>query len=359
MKNTAKIFLLTISLSAWSQQHTVLKIPTVDKRIEILSIAFRLAEAWEYNSSEFTDYVNQIQKHYADFKDHELIEYIKLIRKKKDIGYDSVMSFAINITDPPTMKPLVPFSEVIPDKRWGLKTSRHFLALLNTFYRDTDSDLFFDEQAKMYQVALERFQSVHNDINHDWYTEFYGESPKGEYKTVIAAGIGDKGYGPKMTMPDGKEVIYAVIGISELDSGGLPLFNKEYFFPTVLHEFNHSFVNHLVYKHEQDLANSGQIIFSKLKLKMNEQGYSSWQIMYAEALIRASVVKYMIDNGFNQRLIQAEIIEQLENGFVWTEDLVQELIRYDKNRELYPRFENFMPELVSFFNREAQSLKHK
>lgn len=356
MKHTLIIYILLITFNAWSQPSSILSKPTVDQRIELISIAFRLADAWEYSSNEFTDYVGQIQMHYGEFKNHELIEYIKMIRDERSIGYDAVMAYAINITQPPDMKPLIPFSETVPDKRWGLKTSQRFLGLLNAFYRDTNSELFFNQHTRMYRMASERFENVHKDLNIDWYTDFYGELPKGEFKTVIAAGIGDKGYGPQMVMPDGKEVIYAVIGVSQLDAQGFPEFNKEYFFPTVLHEFNHPFVNHLIHQYENDLISSGQRIYSVLGSQMNEQGYANWQAMFAEALVRAAVIKYMADNDFDEVAIQAETTEQLENGFVWTAALVQELARFDRNRVIYPRLEDFMPEVVTFFNSEALRL---
>ncbi len=357
MKNLLKIFLLTVALNVWSQDDTILDVPRVDERIELISIAFRLAEAWEYSSKEYPDYVNGIEKHYGQFKDHALIQYIKLIREEKGIGYDAVMSFAINITEPPKMKPLKPFSDEVPDPRWGPEASHQFLSLLNAFYLDTNSDLFFKQQADIYQVATGRFEKIHNDINLDWYSQFYGESPKGEFKTVIAVGIGDKGYGPKTTLANGDEVIYAVIGVAQLDSNGRPVFDKDYFFPTLLHEFNHSFVNHLIAQHEEALAKSGQLLYAQLEKTMNEQGYYSWETMYAEALVRASVVKYMMDNDFEEQLIQKEINEQVEAGFVWTDALVKALVRFDSEREKYPRLNDFMPELADFLNRVAQDSK--
>lgn len=357
MKTLFITLLLTFALNVRSQQATILNEPTVDERIELISIAFRLAEAWEYSSKEYPDYINDIEKHFGKFKNHELIKYIKLIREEKGIGYDAVMSFAINITEPPMMKPLKPFSDEVPDPRWGSEVSHQFLSLLNAFYLDTNSDLFFKQQADIYQVATGRFEKIHNDINLDWYTQFYGESPKGEFKTVIAMGIGDKGYGPKTTLPNGDEVIYAVIGVSQLDSNGQPVFDKDYFFPTSLHEFNHSFVNHLIAQNAEAFSDSGQILYSHLEKTMNEQGYYGWKSMYAEALVRASVVKYMMDNDFDEHLIEREINEQVESGFAWTDDLVKALMRFDSEREKYPRLKDFMPEVVTFFNGLAKDSK--
>ena len=57
MKQTIRIFLLLITLSACSQNKTILEEPKVDKRIELLSIVFRLAGSSEYSQRSFPKYV--------------------------------------------------------------------------------------------------------------------------------------------------------------------------------------------------------------------------------------------------------------------------------------------------------------
>ena len=42
--------------------------------------------------------------------------------------------------------------------------------------------------------------------------------------------------------------------------------------------------------------------------------------------------------------------EQLQEGFVWIEDLLAELERYDKQRDIYPTLESYMPNLAEAYN---------
>lgn len=91
---------------------------------------------------------------------------------------------------------------------------------------------------------------------------------------------------------------------------------KDYF-PTILHEFNHSFVNHVVEKYRSELQESGTIIFDKVKDEMNKQAYSNWKTMYDEALVKATVIKYMKDYNFDKKTIENELNEQLNISFFY------------------------------------------
>lgn len=359
MKNLIKILFLLTSLNILAQSEGKIIPPKVDKRLELLSIVFRLADIEEYSADVFPSYINDIENHYGRFKNHELIKYIKLIREENGIAYDAVPSFAVNVTDPPNMKPIIPFSSSMLDARWGEKTATEFLKLLNRFYDESDSESFFKDQVDLYQLTSQSFKKVYEDLNQQWYESFYGQKPKGEYRMVNAVGIGPFNYGAKVVLTNGKEIIYAIIGVSEFDDSGAPEFSKDAFFPTVLHEFNHSFVNHLVKKFKPELKNSGEVIYKHLGSKMKKQRYGNWQTMFSEALVRASVIKYLMDNNETQAVIDQEINEQMVRGFIWTKDLVTKLERYSNHRDIYPTLEDFMPEIVRFFEHNAQIIDEK
>jgi hypothetical protein len=359
MKNTFKIFFFLLFLSAIAQAQSLFIPPKVDQRVELLSIVFRLAGIEEYNSQDFTKYVEHIEKHFGAYRKHDLIKYIKLIREENGIAYDAVMSMATSITEPPNMKPIVPFSNSIPEKRWGKETASEFLRLLNEFYKDADCAAFFKQHTEMYQLSSKEFEKSYEGLNFKWYKNFYGQNPKGEYRTIIAAGNGGFNYGARIVMPGNTEVIYSIVGINEFDDLGMPVYEHDAYFSTILHEFNHSFINHLIENFESKFQKSGEIIYKHLGSKMRKQKYNSWQTMYSEALVRASVIKYMKDNHFSEALVDEEITEQFQRGFLWTENLVKELERYDNNREKYPTLEAFIPEIVEFFNQVAPIIDEK
>jgi len=159
------------------------------------------------------------------------------------------MRMAIHITEPPNMKPIIPFSDTKPDKykRWEKESATKFLKLLNQFYIDADCETFFNNNKELYKTASKRFKKVYQNLDLEWYQNFYGEKPKGEFRIVNGLGNGGGNYGTKIILPNDKEVIYAIMGTWNVDSSGNPQFEMDDYFPTLLHEFNHSFVNHLCF----------------------------------------------------------------------------------------------------------------
>jgi len=355
MKRFTIIILLLLTFNTYGQKSEILAEPNVDERVELLSIVFRLADSREYSSKKFPKYVDNIEGHFKPYKNHELIRYIKNKLRKKGIGYDAVMYMAISISDKYPFQPIVPFTSEIPEERWGKKRASKFLYLLNKFYEDTDCEKFFKSNQALYQTASANFKKVYDELDINWYQEFYGQKPKGEFRIVNGLGNGGGNYGPSITL-NGKEFIYAIMGTWSVDSLGVPQYEVDDYFPTLLHEFNHSFVNHVVEKYHTELSKSGKTIFGVLKGKMESQAYGTWQTMFAEAVVRASVIKYLKDHNYPNEFIETELNEEINRGFLWTDKLVQELERYDKNRDVFPTLESYMPELVIFFDKIADNI---
>ena len=356
------VFVILVTLSSCSQQEnrltsqkeTILKAPKVDKRVELLSIVFRLAENHEYSQNLFPKYVENIENHFGPYKNHDLIKYVKTELQEDGIGFSSVMSMAIHITEPPNIKPIrTPFPDKSLEEPWKTENSRKFIKLLDEFYSDADCETFFNSHKKLYKTASNRFEKVYQNLDLEWYKNFYGAKPKGEFRIINGLGNGGANYGPKIIYPNGTELIYAIMGTWSVDSLGKPNYNIEDYFPTILHEFNHSFVNHLVEKYRSEFQKSGTILFDKVKDEMNQQAYGNWKTMLDESLVRAAVIKYMKDHDFDKKTIENEMKDQLNSSFLWIDDLVKELERYDENRDRYPTLESFITELVIFFKNAA------
>ena len=357
MKKIIGILILSVILSGCMENKSILKEPKVDKRVELLSIVFRLADCYEYSSNKFPNYIENINNHFEKYKNHELIEYIrKELRFNAGIGFGGVMEMAINITQPPLMKKLEPDSEKYMDSRWTKERADQFLQLLNKFYKDTNCKKFFDENSEMYTIAEKRYLKIYGKLDIEWYQRFYGQEPKGEFVILIGLGNGGANYGVKNIQND-KEIVYSVMGTWNTDSLGLPTYDVDDNFPTLVHEFNHSFINHIVKIYHPELEHSGNIIFAEVKDKMDKQGYGDWQTMYNESLVRASVIKYLIDHNEKPKLVERELAFQISRGFIGIEGLIQELQRYDKNRDKYPTLESFIPEIAIYFNKTASEIK--
>lgn len=354
MKSITTLFFSLLTFFSLGQKTNTLDRPKVDERIEILSIVFRLAESEEYNSKRFKRYTDKIETYYTPYKNHELIQFIKTLRNENGVGYDAVMSMAIHLDN--QFNPLVEFTDNIPDKRWGKDKANEFVRLLQKFYIESDSKQFFKENEELYSDVSTRFLPVYEHLDLNWYTKFYGKEPNEKFVIVNGLGNGEGNYGPSIDFPNGKREVYAIMGTWKTDGSGMADFTIESYFPTLLHEFNHSFVNYLLDKNPEPFRKNGEIIYKAVENEMQNQAYGNWETMLNEALVRAAVIKYMKDHKFSEEEIKNEINEQLNRGFLWIEELLAELENYDKQRDKYPTLEKYMPKLIQAYDKYASKI---
>ena len=71
--------------------------PTVDKRVELLSIIFRLTGNPEYNRNDFKLYTDRIESHFSPYKNHVLISFGRSLVYTDGVSFYAVMSMAINL----------------------------------------------------------------------------------------------------------------------------------------------------------------------------------------------------------------------------------------------------------------------
>jgi hypothetical protein len=355
MKKFATLILLTILMQACCQEKSLIESPKVDKRVELISIVFRLADNQEYNSSHFTLYTNKIEQYFAPYKNHELIQFAKRMRNDKSISYDAPMSLAVLLDDNLNLPKEISGSSL---ERWDKDDAVEFVRLLKVFYEDARCDIFFDSRQKIYDEIAERFSSVYKNIDLNWYGKFYGKEPIEKFKIVIALGNGGHCYGPSFIDSNGVKEVYAVMGVWNMDDSGMPIFVVNNYLPILIHEFNHSFVNPLLDKNKEIFRENGEKILEAMKYEMSiQQAYGVWETVLNEALVRASVIKYYKDHHAEQKIIDNLVNYELSNGFIWIKELVGELENYNTNRETYSTLESYMPKLAEAYDSYAKQVK--
>jgi len=336
------------------QEKVILEKPKVDKRVELLSIVFRLAERPEYSGKIFPPYIERIEQHFEKYKNHELIQFSKSIIKENQISYDAPMWMAVHLDE--NLKLLTGVKENIwqKDERWTEENVKKFVLLLQQFAKDTNFDDFFKNNADLYDETIKRFASFYEQIDLNWYLSFYGQEPTETFSIIIGAGNGTSNYGPLIDYIDGSRNVYAIVG----GVGGMFEYHP-FAWIVVIHEFNHSFVNWLIYKNIEAFRESGEKIFSVIKDVLANQAYGDWETMMCEALVRAAEIKYIKDQEFEQGTIEEKINREKENGFFWIEELVDELESYDKQRDIYPTLESYMPRLIEAYKIWAENIQNK
>lgn len=321
----------------------------VDRRVELLIIVARLAGYEEYVSNVVKTYADDIDRHFEKHKQHPAILYAKEMRKSTGLGYNAVMDMAVHLSQPPALAPRVAFTEDIPEGRWGgQKKAEEFVKLLQQFYKDADCESFFKSHADFYSTVEQRFQQLLNKVDFDWYRRFYGEMPQGNFYLYVGLQSGGN-YGPEVVFSKTKKDVYAIIATTQADDAGLPIYSER-ILPTIIHEFSHSFINHLFFAHEKELKTAGEKIYAPVAEKAKLLGYGNWESIVIESLVRAAVIRYRLEHEANPEAAFSQITTERNNGFLWMEEVVTLLGAYENSRENYPTFSSLFPLLVGYLN---------
>jgi hypothetical protein len=330
---------------------------TVDPRIELISIIFRLAGNSEYNECKIPKYDKDIRKYFDKFKNHPAVKYAAELKQKHGISYNAPMSLAVYLADTNSLSTLVPL-EPLPaklDLRWNTNDAKEFLEKARQFVKDTDFETFFNEHKPLYEKACKEFQKMlDKDAHLEWLDEFFGSRPNAEFHIVIGMANGSGSYGADAVVKN-EHHIYAIIGIWRTDLSGEPLF-PESICGTVVHEFGHSYTNPIVEKHLSQLESAGKVLFPQVEEKMKKMAYGNWQVMMFESVVRAAEIQYYYQykgKAPSERAVRYNI----DKGFFWMKELNQVVSEYRTNRAKYPDFESFFPRIVEFFNEYAQKFE--
>ena len=362
------LFLSFVGINAQTAKNKAFTVTAkVDERIELTSIVARLAGYEEYVHNNFKVYAEEVDKHFAKYKNHPVIEFAKEVRGKNGIGFDAVPNLAVGLNPTPLLTPRVAFTADVPDKRWGKADAEKFAKLLRQFYKDAECEKFFKSHAEMYRIAEKRFQQVLDKVDFSWYQKFYGEIPKGTFNLYIGLLNGGGNFGPKVVLPNGKEELYSIMGTWAVEKDGLPSYSEDAL-PTIIHEFNHSFINHLVVPQKEVFVKSGEKVFPFVKDSMSRLAYGEWTTVVRESLVRAAVIRYLFEHPLEVKFfadtkredVPYKVID-IENssGFYWMNDLVMLLGTYENSRQIYPTFRSFMPMIEAYFKELPKRIDNK
>lgn len=355
MKKCLILFALFVAC-LWAKAQSV--VPQVNENVELMSILSRMAGFPEYNMDMAGRYIKDMDNYFKDNTEHPAVHYMKELRNKYGISYDAVMSMAVHLDNRNGTLSLI--EEVTPnlDDRWTDVDKDEFLSCLNSFYKNTKFNEFFKSQKDIYEKGIKSFQyNVTNHVDFNWFSNFYGSEPQENYSIIIGFCNGGGNYGVTRQLKGQNKDVFAIVGyfVNEED---VPMYNKRYL-PTLIHEFNHSFINHYLDenkypKHVKQLDSAANDLYMNSQMSMSQQAYGNWQTMINESLVRAAVICYMLDKEYKPEEIKDVLLEQIQRNFRWMPELVSLLRKYEKKHAKYGNFEDFYPDIIDFFKEYAQ-----
>lgn len=328
-----------------------------DERVELMSVLCHLAGYPEYNMNLGGKYIADVDSFFYEVKTHPAVEMMDSLRRYCGIGFDSPMAFAINLQNDNGKISMI-CDTIIPERRWNGVDLSDVTSRITDFYRDSKFHKFFTSHKKFYEQVCEVYDcNVISKFNQEWYEKFYGVEPTEKFKVIIGFVNGGGNYGPSCQLPNQPRDVYAIVGYA-LDEYGNYYYASEpmTFLNTLIHEFNHSFVNSLAEdpRFKTRMQQPAEKMFQLSKQIMRRSAYANWVNLVNESIVRAAVIRYLIDNNTPTDEIRQSIIDEMSVGFYWTPELVKCLSEYSENRDKYPSIEDFYPIIIEFFDKYAQ-----
>lgn len=239
-----------------------------------------------------------------------------------------------------------------PMREQFLTDVRRFLPEASKFAAESRAKEFFAAHQKLYEEAGIRMKKVieqHADLK--WYNRFYGQPSGADFFVVPLLATSEISFGPNLPGIGARPEIYAILSVSNgsADANGIPIYSPDRV-KTLIHEFNHSYVNKLLETNAAQVEQSGQQIFTAVENQMRDQGNANWRVVLGETLVRAAVARYLLEHEGAENA-RAEILGQKGKGYIWMQETYDLLGEYETNRKKYPTFNSFMPRIIKYFNR--------
>jgi hypothetical protein len=174
--------------------------------------------------------------------------------------------------------------------------------------------------------------------------DFYGEE-KAQFRMIPAPLFSRVSFGPQLKTDEG--MISHFITAFNSAENGQPAFSADLLRELIFHEFGHSFVNPVCETYRTEIF-AHEHLFAYLKADMSAIAYPDWFPTVHEHIVRAGESLLLEQAGYLEEARQNEI-SNLRLGFALLPLIREKLACYAQNRDRYPSFRSFFPELLKLF----------
>ncbi len=242
---------------------------------------------------------------------------------------------------------------------------KNYIRELGEFYKTEHLDNLFKRYKNFYQGAISEISKNVPSKSFEAIEQFYGEqnisytafvSPM--FVWIIDNNQG-RGIGGFVTTSKGRkpfEIMTPFVKIpANKNIDDYKAFGFDYKLQAqalTIHEFSHSFVNKEVEKYN-DRIKLTDSLFTKSKLSipsiMPTQGVQNWNTFIIESLVRLGEIRVALIQNDTERANYLREDYIVKKKFVLIPLLEEKIKMYESNRKKYPKFSDFLPELLTVF----------
>ena len=339
---------------------------SADERFELTSIAAGLAGYEEYSMCRIPSYREDIAETFGEYRDHELIQYMRLLRATRGIAYDAVASSAQMLLisgDSVGLHPdAVPERLCMDDPRWTPDAIKRYVDLLDRFYRDTRFKEFFESHRDMYDKGSDAV-GKYCDIDTTWFHSFFGKY-LGHPELYLSFVNGPSNY----ALPDRGSIpgygILMGLSFNIQDSTQILAFEKAGhigFLRTVVHELCHNFSGPLYDRHAARFEKAGERLFrdSAIRKMVTENAYGAPDIMTSEWLNTLCESMYFKEHGLlypddyciDERSLSLSFLTsaRAQTTFLWLVSSIDMMDGFYADRKRYRTVEDYIPRIAGYY----------
>ena len=331
----------------------------VDERIELVSIAFRLAGAMEYVNDLVPEYMAEIDSCFAPYTDHELLTFIRKAREEYNFAYSIPAKSALMLD--------LSGGRVRISRNWEIEKEfdsaddlycwtedlfREYVDLLDDFYRESGFHEFFLSHKDFYTTTVERNTDIPSRVDMSWFERFYGEPAVGvDLYMGLCNGNSNYSIFDVMHRKDWDGRLAIVIGATD-GGDGIPVMLEQHFI-AIIHEIAHYYTNPLTDMYYPQMEDSMKAIFPHIKEAMAGIGYGHVETVAGEwinELFTLAYLKACFESGRCLFSYQYNVAHDEESGYIWMGRAMGFMENFLADRTLYPTVKEFMPQIVAFTN---------
>ena len=336
---------------------------SVDERFELTGVAFRLTGDEIFIHKVPENYVADIDSCFSKYKDHELVRYLrKMIEaRKRHFDFSVIADLAADVEITPKgivwTRKWEAFYESEEysqrDNAWSRAELKEYLRLLNKFYKDTKFHQFFVAHSSFYAVAEENMRQIVGRIDTAWFSDFFGQPFSLENVWVVPAN-GRHNFSLNRTDARGVEHHHCVMGFTGRMDSTVNISK----FTVLIHEICHNYNNPVCDRYHDSFQTISDSIYPYVKedLVYNNYGYES--ILYEGMNRLCEFAYYQAHHTLDSALFEECVFSEELDGFLWLGEMLDYLNVFYLNRDRFPNYESFMPQLVSFMRQVVDNL-HK
>ena len=265
-----------------------------------------------------------MQEQFAPFAQHPAVVTASELRESHGISHDAPIGLAVNL-DRVRLAPMAAIDPDELDPRWHGVAVEAFLEQVRDFAIASRFVRFVEDHVTYTSAAEDRIaHALEQQQITKWFETFLGKKPGASFTVVPGLLVGGWSYDAHARTPSGRENVYMVVSLENVDEAGLPR-------PThltimlVVHEMAHSYINPVVEQHLAVLEPGASKLYEVVQPAMENQAYRGWKLMVEESIVRAFTILYL-HTKVSEEAARETIRAEERRSFLWMAELVDQLV---------------------------------